>query len=247
MPLHPIFFGSLTLDATTVDQSIAHMVCYVDSGGPKSDYPKCDAYGLPGHTSEQCHSLINYFVAQATVTQHPEMVKWIKAAYKKFPGHVRSRTPKKATVNHIVAFLDLPTTEDMPVLDSNMPVSPADDFICHLDFDDPAQYHCKVGSSIVTYRDQDWCHADQPETTFAVTAAPLGTCAISTDALSNYHSVSLIQHGHDMLVDSGSTITTEGTCTGLKSYVTPSKSGVNMRSVMGQVAPSEGKDNYYCP
>jgi hypothetical protein len=228
-----LVFGSLTLDAVTVYQSIAHMVCYVDRDGPKSDYPKCDACELPGHKSDQCHPLINYCAAQAMATQYPVMVKWIKATYKKFSLHVRSRTPNKATVNKIVAFLDLPTMEYMPVLDSNTPVSPADDFICRL---------------VSTTR---------PNTIARLTPRPshivirigvtptIQRLLLLSRLLHLVHALSLlmrsvtithvlIQQGHDILVDYGSPFTTKGTCTctGLQSYIR-----VKMRSATGQVAP----------
>jgi hypothetical protein len=45
--------------------------------------------------------------------------------------------------------------EDMPVLDTPEALD-VSDFIASLDFDDPHLFHCKVGSTLVAYRDQAW-------------------------------------------------------------------------------------------
>jgi hypothetical protein len=45
-------------------------------------------------------------------------------------------TPRKATLNQIVAFFYLPTTEDMPVLDEPEALD-VSDFVNSIDFDDP--------------------------------------------------------------------------------------------------------------
>jgi hypothetical protein len=44
-----------------------------------------------------------------------------------------------------------------------------------------------------------------------------------------------------MLIDSGSTITTQGSVDGLQAYVAPSKSGIRMRSATGQVVRPAGE------
>jgi hypothetical protein len=73
---------------------------------------------------KKCYTLVNFCIAQELASQHPELVRKIKAACKQFPRNARSCTPRKATIKQIVAFFDLPTTEDMPVLD-DAPVSDA--------------------------------------------------------------------------------------------------------------------------
>jgi hypothetical protein len=92
------------------------MICYIDHGGTKSTYPKCASCGLPGHSADNCFLLINFCIAQALAAQHPEVVRKIKAAYKQFRLNARSITPCKATIKQIIAFLDLPTTDDMHIL-----------------------------------------------------------------------------------------------------------------------------------
>jgi hypothetical protein len=66
-PPSDLILGSRRIPAATVDNAIAHMVCYVDRGGASSTYPKCEACGLPGHKADQCHPLVNYCVAQAMI------------------------------------------------------------------------------------------------------------------------------------------------------------------------------------
>jgi hypothetical protein len=52
-----------SIDATTVDRAIAHVICYVDrKARTDSVYPKCIACGLPGNTIEKCHPLINHCI-----------------------------------------------------------------------------------------------------------------------------------------------------------------------------------------
>jgi hypothetical protein len=115
-PSPDLIIGHTHIDADKIDNAIAHLVCYVDSGARKSKYPKCEACGLPGHSIDKCFPLTNFAIAQALAAQHPEVVRKIKTAYKQFPRTDRSCTPRKATVKQIVAFLDLPTAEDMPFL-----------------------------------------------------------------------------------------------------------------------------------
>jgi hypothetical protein len=55
-----IQFADRSIDATTVDRAIVHAICYIDrKARPESVYPKCITCGLPGHTIEKCHPLIN--------------------------------------------------------------------------------------------------------------------------------------------------------------------------------------------
>jgi hypothetical protein len=148
--------GHTRIDAKNINNAIAHMVCYVDRGERKSTYPKCEACGLLGHSIDKCFSLTNFAIAQAISAQQPKVVRKIKAAYKQFPRTARpSRTPRKATVKQIVAFLDLPTMDDMP-LPIESPALDVSDFFTSIDVDDPELFHCKVVSAIITYRAQHW-------------------------------------------------------------------------------------------
>jgi hypothetical protein len=235
-PSNDLVVGTHRIPAATVDNAIAHMVCCVDRGGTSSTYPKCEACGLPGNKAETCHPLVNYCVAQAMVAQHPDLVRRIKAAYKQFSQNTRYRTPRKATGKQLVAVLNLPTTFDSTP-EEPMPLSQTDstNFATQLDVQDPALFHCRIGTALIIYRDQDWyappgkspVHSCQP------VDAPLGPCALFTD--DSDHVVSRLLAGRDMLIDSGSMITTQGTADGLQSYVAPSQSGIHMRSATGQV------------
>jgi hypothetical protein len=203
-PLPYLIIGHTHIDAEKIDNAIAHLVCYVDSGARKSNYTKCEACGLSGHSIDKCFPLINFAIAQALAAQHPEVVRKIKSAYKQSPRTARSRTPRKATVKHIFAFLDLPTTEDIP-----LPVAPEDsavsDLVTSLDIDDPNLFHCKVGSALITYRDQAWFSppGESSVHTLDITHVPLGPCVIFSDEASPKHSVKSVHTQHDMLVDSG--------------------------------------------
>jgi hypothetical protein len=233
-----LIVGSRRIPAATVDNAVAHMVCYVDRGSVTSSYPKGEACGLPGHKAETCHPLVNFCVAQAMAAQHPDLVRRIKAAYKQFPRNQRARTPRKATVKQLVTVLDLPAPPED--IDPSCPSDPTDVVTC-LDVKDPALFHCRIGTALVTYRDQDWYTPDDesPLQSFKPVAAPFDTCALFTD--DSDHLVSRLHAGRDMLVDSGSTITTQGTAEGLLSYVAPSKPGIRMRSATGQVVSPEGE------
>jgi hypothetical protein len=103
-PLTDLIIGKTRIDADNIDNAIAHMVCYVDSGARKSNYPKSEACGLPGHSIDKCSPLINSVIAQALAAQHPEVVCKIKTAYKQFPRNVRSHTPRKSTIKQSVTF-----------------------------------------------------------------------------------------------------------------------------------------------
>jgi hypothetical protein len=81
-PSSDLIVGSHWISTATVDNAIAHMVCYVDLSGTSSTYPKCEACGLPGHKVEIFYPLVNYCVAQTMVAQQPDLVSHIKAAYK---------------------------------------------------------------------------------------------------------------------------------------------------------------------
>jgi hypothetical protein len=166
---------------------------------------------LAGHSAKKCPPLINFVIAQALAAQHPDVVQKIKAAYKQFPRHQRSRTPRKATINQIVASLDLPTLEDMPVLEVT-DTDDASNYVTSLDFTDPQLFHCKVGTALVRYKDQPWYTPtmESPAYTFEVTDIPFGPCAIFTEPSSTEHSVKSVHPHLDMLVDTGSTITMMG-------------------------------------
>jgi hypothetical protein len=243
-PSSDLIFGPQRVPADTVDNAIAHMIYYVNRGGASRTYPKCEACGLTGHKSDQCHPLVNYYVAQAMIAQHQDLVRRITAAYKKFPRHARSRTPRKATVKQLVAVLDLPTfgeTLPDPVIAA---LTPADstDFVTRLDTQDPAVFHCRVGTALVTYRDQPWYSpADEiPVQSFAPVDIPLTTCLLFPDD-PGAHTVSHLNSGRDMLIDSGSTITMNGTHDGLMEYVSPSPSGIRIRSATGQIGRPTGE------
>jgi hypothetical protein len=189
-PPQDLLLGHTKIDSAKLENAIVHMVCYIDRGGTKSTYPKCDTCGLARNSAEKCFPLINLCIAQTLASQHPEVVRKIKAAYKQFPRNARSRTPRKATVKQIVAFLDLPTTEDMLVLE-DAPLSDASDFVTSLYFPDPQLFHCKVGSALVTYKDQPWYspHRGSPIHTIQLEEAPLGPCVIYSEHSTTEHSI----------------------------------------------------------
>jgi hypothetical protein len=58
-PSSDLIIGPQHVPADTVDNAVAHMICYVDRGGASITYPKYDACGLPGHKADQCHPLVN--------------------------------------------------------------------------------------------------------------------------------------------------------------------------------------------
>jgi hypothetical protein len=138
--------------------------------------------------------------------------------------------------------LDLPTAEDISVpVESSTQL--ASDFVTRLDFDDPQLFHCKIGTALVTYKDQSWFTNTQESLaqTLLIEQAPLGPCVIFSEASSIEHSVNSVHPQLDMLVDTGSTITTMGTNGELSSYVKPSTSGIKMRSATGQVVLPAGE------
>jgi hypothetical protein len=64
---------------------------------------------------------------------------------------------------------------------------------------------------------------------------PSSQCIVLDDAAVTTHSVSLLRPNAHLLVDSRSTINTVGSSVVLSSYVSPSLSGVALRSATGQV------------
>jgi hypothetical protein len=151
-------------------------------------------------------------------------------------------TQGKATVKQRVAFLDLPTVEDISVpVESSTQL--ASDFVTRLDFDYPQLFHCKIGTALVTYKDQTWFTNTQesPAQTLLIEQAPLGPYVIYSEASSIEHSIKSVHPQLDMLVDTGSTITTMGTNDELSSYVKPSTSGIKMRSATGQIVLPAGE------
>jgi hypothetical protein len=66
-------------------------------------------------------------------------------------------------------------------------------------------------------------------------------CILYQDPDPSEHYVSQLRSGQDLLVDSGSTITTVGTAHTLFDYVTPSKTGITMRSATGQIVKPKGE------
>jgi hypothetical protein len=218
------------------------MVCYINRGDSKSTYPKCEACGLAGHAAEKCYPLIFFCIAQAFASQHPDVLRKIKASYKQFPCNARTRTPRKVTVKQIVAFLDPPAVKDIPVpIESS--AQHVSDFVNRLDFDDPQLFHCKFGTALVTYKDQLRCTNTQesPAQTFLIKQTHVGPFVIFSEASSIEHSVNSVHPQLDMLVDTGSTITTMVTNGELSSYVKPSTSGIKMRSATGELVLPAGE------
>jgi hypothetical protein len=84
-PSPDFILGHTHVPSDKIENAIAHMVCYINRGSSKSNYPKCEACGMAGHTAEKCYPLINFCIAQALASQHPDVVRKIKAAYKQFP------------------------------------------------------------------------------------------------------------------------------------------------------------------
>jgi hypothetical protein len=72
---------------------------------------------------------------------------------------------------------------------------------------------------------------------------PLGPCVIFSKEDIHAHSVQSIHTQRDMLVDSGSTITTMGSNGELSEYIQPSRYGVKMRSATGKMVQPAGKGN----
>jgi hypothetical protein len=132
------------------------MVCYVDRGGTSSTHPKCEACCFPGHEAETYHPLVKYCVDQAMVAQHPDLVRFIKAAYTQFTSIIRSHTPHKETVKQFMSVLDLPTTFDS-TMEEPMPLSQDDStgVVTQLDIQDSALFHCRIGTALITYHDKD--------------------------------------------------------------------------------------------
>jgi hypothetical protein len=100
--------GSTALDMTTVDRALEHVVCYVDRKTKNGTYPKYVACGLPGHSIDQCHPLINFCLAGDLASQHPDIVRKIQATYKMFPRTAHGHPSRPPTVKQLVAALDLP-------------------------------------------------------------------------------------------------------------------------------------------
>jgi hypothetical protein len=124
-----------------------------------------------------------------------------------------------------------------------MSLSQADstDFVTQLDIQDLALFHCRICTALITYHDQDRYapSGKSPVHSFQPVNDPLDPCAFFTDT--SDHVISRLHAGHDMLIDSGSKITTQGMADGLQSYVAPSQSGICMRSATGQVVSPAGE------
>jgi hypothetical protein len=142
-----IQFADRSINATTVDRAIAHAICYVDQARPNSVYPKCIACGLPGHTIEKCHPLINHCIAQALAAQHPEIVKRIKATCKMFPRSARGRPARPATVTQLIAELDLELGETS----SEGPASNSIDHLSSPDLSTPTAYYGQAGTTLICF------------------------------------------------------------------------------------------------
>jgi hypothetical protein len=57
--------GTPSVDMTTVDCVIKQIVLYMDKRERHKSYPKFTACGLPGHSIDQFHPLVNYCIAHA--------------------------------------------------------------------------------------------------------------------------------------------------------------------------------------
>jgi hypothetical protein len=243
---HPsILFGHTSIDTGTVDRAIQHIMCYADRGSKKSSYPKCTACGLPGHTLEQCNPLVNFCLAQALAAQHPDIVKHIKAAYAQFPRLNRSRPPRVSSVKQLVSLLDLPPEESIsgPEYQAIMHSSHHIDLIETLDLLAENVSHGHSGSAIVSFQDRSWFPSSQesPAQVFKLVESHAPQCVLFQEYTPHKHQVHSMHPHHALLVDSGSTIMTVGRSDMLSSYVSPSPSGISMRSATGQIVRPEGE------
>jgi hypothetical protein len=236
-----IYFGAMTIAEETVDRYVEHIICYVARGSEKGSYPKCVACGFPGHTIDKCFPLVFFCIAQALASQHPEIVKKIKATFKTFARTNRSRPPRVSSVKQLVSLLDLP-----PVVDTLVSPDPSRTYldpqpspfeITQIDFSDPDMTYGQIGDSVVTFQHRPWfpSSSEPPAATFMMDTSSHNHCILYQEPDPSEHSVSQLRSSQELLVDSGSTITTIGNAYALSDYVTPSKNGIAMRSSTGQI------------
>jgi hypothetical protein len=108
---------------------------------------------------------------------------------------------------------------------------------------DPEMIQGQIGYSMVSFQHRRWFPSSQehPVVTFQFDTASYQQCVLYQDTESPTQSVSLLRSEHDLLVDSGSTITNFGTSLVLTDYITPSKNGIVRRSVTGQIVMTRGE------
>jgi hypothetical protein len=225
----------------TVDRVMEHVVCYVDRKTNNGSYPKCVACGLPGHSIDQCHPLINFCLAGALARQHPDIVRKIQATYKLFPRTARGRPSRPPTVKQLVAALDLP----LSMLDSAEPpvVSDSIDQLASPDLDAPHLYHGQTGTAVVTFHDHTDVagHPEPVATSFTVDRPEASMFLLFQEHDDASHAVMAISTLKSVLVESGSTLNTVGDSSLLHDYASPSPSPIKMRSATGHIVRPSGQ------
>jgi hypothetical protein len=96
-------FNTMYIPVTTIDGTIEHIICFIDRKARDESYPKCEACGLPRHSINQCHPLVNFSLAQDLCSHHLNLVRKIKAAYKIFSYSARGRPSRPSTIKYLVA------------------------------------------------------------------------------------------------------------------------------------------------
>jgi hypothetical protein len=103
--------------------------------------------------------------------------------------------------------------------------------------------HGHSGSAVVSFQDRSWFPSSQepPAQVFKLVETHAPQCVLFQEYTPHEHQVHSMHPHHTLLVDSGSTITTVGRSDMLSSYVSPSPSGISMRSATGQIVRPEGE------
>jgi hypothetical protein len=233
--------GSTALDMATVYRALEHVVCYVDRKTNIGTYPKCVAGGLPGHSIDQCHPLINLCLAGALASQHTDIGRKIQATYKLFPRTARGRPSRPPTVKQLVADLYLPPS----VLNSvDVPVdSTSIEHLASPDFDGPHMYHGQTGTAVVTFHDHtDVAGPPEPVATpFTVSPSGAPMFLLYQELETADRAVTAVSAMHAVLVDSRSTLNTVGDSSLLRNYETASPSPIKMRSAKGHIVRPRGQ------
>jgi hypothetical protein len=104
-------------------------------------------------------------------------------------------------------------------------------------------WHGHSGSSIVSFQDRSWFPSSQepPAQVFNLVESHAPQCVLFQEDTPHEQQVHSMHPHHALLVDSGSTITTVGRSDMMSSYVSPSPSGISMRSATGQIVRPEGE------
>jgi hypothetical protein len=233
--------GYTALDMATVDRALEHVICYVDRKTKNGTYPKCVACGLPGHSIGQCHPLINFCLAGALASHHPDIVRKIQATYKNFPRAARGRPSRPPTVKQLVAALDLPPS----VLNSDeVPVDSASiEHLASPDLDAPHMYHGQTGTAVVTFHDHtDVAGPPEPVATpFTVSPSGAPMFLLYQEPETADHAVTVVSAMQSVIVDSGSTLNTVGDPSLLRNYESPSPSPIKMCSATGHIICPRGQ------